>query len=124
MKYEDFTKDMQTEIANKIQDCLKKLGIHTSVEISSRETKPYGKIWVNVKSDTFNTSPVMFKNVWIDGCGIVEKDEEYDGTYNLTIALHYRWETFSGGYNGTELATVTFRMCDNDDYVRFMGFAL
>lgn len=123
MKYEDFTKDMQTEIANEIQNCLKKLGIHTSVGIFPKE-KSNGEIRVNVKSDTFNTSPVMFKKVFIDGYGTVEKDEEYDGTYNLTIALDYRWETFSGGYNGTELATVTFRMCDNDDYVRFMGFAL
>ena len=53
----------------------------------------------------------MFKSVNIEGTGYLT--EEKNGLYELSFVLDFRYETFTGGKNGTHLCNINFRVSDN-----------
>lgn len=83
---------------------------------------PEGEDRVKIETSSFQTTPVIFKRLWIDnsfGC-IVERqyDEKHKvkyTDYSTTISVNY--ETFSDGMNATTIFRVRLRVLDGRVYL-------
>lgn len=100
-------KNVLDYILNDVKLSLSRLGINT--ELSVEETSKGG---IKLQSNPFQTMPVLFKNLYIDGNVYVidSKDDEDSGFNYIRIDMNYRWETFNRGYNGTSLGYITYRV--------------
>ena len=101
------------DIAEGIERVLSRLGIHTTVSVA--EQKIYnGRYLVVVESDTFNTTPVIYKWVAVRGEGFITKEDD-DDMAKLTLSLDYHFKYFNGGENGVEIGNVVFRFMRGDE---------
>lgn len=97
---------IKKDIAENIERVLARLGIHTNVSVS--EEKIYdGRYLVTVESDTFNTTPVIYKWVLVRGEGFIGGDEN-GHTTKLILSLDYRFKYFDGGENGVKIGNAAF----------------
>lgn len=117
---------IEKDIAENIVRVLSRLGIRTNVSVS--EKKIYnGRYLVTVESDTFNTTPVIYKWVAVRGEGFITKEDD-DDMAKLTLSLDYRFKYFDGGENGVNIgnAAFFFRIGDeeNEGHAFFGGLTL
>ena len=110
MKISDFTENIREEIRTEIENCLMRFGINSKIHITDR-TLRNGETILKINSDSFQTQPCLFKSVNIEGTGHLTEDKE--GMYELFFVLDFRYETFTGGYNGTNFCNINFRVSDN-----------
>lgn len=66
-----------------------------------------GTEYLDITTNNIRMTPCVFKSLFINGEANVCKDE--DGNEVLWVGLLWRWKSFGGGFNGTELATVWMR---------------
>jgi len=86
---------------------LSRMGVQADFYLT--ELKIYdGRLLVKVKSTEFNTTPVLFKAIHVEGEGFVIRDKEHDGVLRLSINLSYRFNCFSGGENGANIGVCQF----------------
>lgn len=70
-----------------------------------------GAEYLDIATNNIRMTPCVFQSLFINGEARVCKDEE--GNEALWVGLSWRWKSFSGGSNGTELATVWMRKSFN-----------
>ena len=123
MKYEDFTEEMRNEIINATKNSLLKLGIDTSVRITSKVTRSNNE-FIRIDTDTFQTTPVIYKSVSVYGEGYVNPSCEIENGFDLCINLNYGFKYFKGGSNGVEIGQLRFRIFSDPMRICFIGFII
>ena len=121
MMFKDLTEEMRQEILNTIKDKLLKLGINTEVTIGAK-TIYNGKEMIFVESKPFNTTPVIYKSIKVDGSGFINMLD--NGDYALNIGLTYRFDYFNGGENGVDIGAIKFVIFPNTGRVANLGLVI
>lgn len=85
-----------------LRDELLKRGINVNLTVTSKGDK------ITISSSDFQTTPVLYKRLYITTTGVVTKEEVDKGgssfiRYSLPLRVHAKVETFGGGTNGIEL---------------------
>ena len=119
MKYNDLTETMRKEIANIVKTQLMKRGINVDVAISSKQTRS-GNEYVGVKTSPFQTTPVIYKEICIDGGGVFSEVEGREDVFTLALSLDFRMTYFTNAYNGVTLGTIFIRIFKDSGVVEFM----
>lgn len=107
------------QIAELIQIELLKRGFIVDVVCSQT-----GENCFKVKTTSFQTYPVLFKNICIKSSSAIfrENTNEKGNKYtDYFVRLFARYELFDGGTNGCELFTIEFRIFENWDKVRILS---
>ena len=112
MKYEDFTEEMRQDIIDATKTSLLKLGIDVDVTLEA-ETCRSDRDYINIETSKFNTTPVIYKSIIINGGGYIVEVEGNPDLFDLFIPLSYRFEYFSGGSNGVDIGTLHLRIFKN-----------
>lgn len=96
-----------------------RLGINT--QLSVVEEKDYaGNPYLKVCSTPFQTMPVMFKDITLEGNIYVEEDNRNEDAMKVTVRLNYRYHYFDGGSNGHPLGDCQFTV-DKDYWKNWDG---
>lgn len=94
-------------IEKSLKIIVSRLGIN--VDFYLNEKKIYdGRLMVSVKSTEFQTMPVIYKSINIEGSGFVVRDTDKQDTLHLSIPLSYHFDYFSGGTNGVDIGVCKF----------------
>lgn len=80
--------------------------------------------YINLETEPFQTVPVMFKKLMVSSFSThvskrkrSELKEGLEGDFiSVWISVHYSYESFSGGSNGTELFDINFNVFGDDSY--------
>lgn len=112
MKWSDLSEKVQKNVEEIITDGLLARGIRANV--TCWEAKD-GKL--KVVTDKFYTTPVIFKELYIEGTGYFSQTE--NGMDELEVSLAYRWQSFSGGFNGTSLCCIYILLSGYDARKRY-----
>lgn len=121
-KLQDKTKD---DIKKYIEVSLLHLGVNATITITPYQNRR-GEENVKVESTDIMCQPMIFKRVYVIGNLYFNKGEN-DEVYEIQVPLSYRFETFTGGSNGTELGTIVFNLYFSDSKYQsllFQGFTL
>lgn len=104
------------KIEDAINDELLKRGItvRAYVKVKTRRTRTK----IAIKSNQFNTTPVLFRTCQIIdfGSDITQPEEGKYGNFWVGVNVH--WELFSGGTNGTRLFHVMGNFDPNSDSIK------
>lgn len=119
MKYNELTETMRKEIANIVKTQLMKRGINVDVAIFSKPTRN-GNDFVGVKTSPFQTMPVIYKEIYIDGGGVFDKVEGREDVFVLALSLDFRMTYFTNAYNGVTLGTIFIRIFKDRGIAEFM----
>lgn len=105
MKATKLQKNVLEYIVSDLQMTINRLGINAT--LSTKIAKDYrGEEFVKIVSTPFQTMPVLFKEITIDGTiGTGEEDEK---NVEVGIRLNYAYTHFRGGGNGHELGIVRY----------------
>lgn len=107
MKAIELRKEVQEYILSELQNSVMRLGI--SAQLKLVVNKDYRGIeYLAIESEKFQTQPVMFKEVWLDG--VLEVLKEKEDAYEVYAKLDYNWRSFTGGTNGTDLGKCYFEV--------------
>lgn len=71
--------------------------------------------YIKVKTTTFQTTPALFKEVWIEGACYPISDSEKNAL-QMGYMFDYKWEGYNGGYNGVELGHMVLSVYCNEEY--------
>ena len=124
MKLQDFTEEMLNQISSDAKERLMLLGINAEVKVEVKFNRR-NEAHVELTTSSFNTMPVIYKSITVDGSASLESVDGRDDLSDLVFWLSYRFETFTGGFNGTPLGKLNFRVLDNSyDKVRCLGLEL
>lgn len=94
-------------VLKEVEVTMARLGVYTKFEYFM--TKDYrGDDVLKAKSEPFRITPMVFKEIWIEGTFFALNNEE--GEFELGINLGYHWKSFRGGSNGTELGTICYKV--------------
>ena len=101
-------KDIYEQIAELIRIELLKRGFIVNVTCTSNSDKS-----LKIETTTFQTTPVLFKKLWINnslGSWIkaVENKEKNITYIDFDTTLSVNYETFGGGFNSTVLFRISF----------------
>lgn len=126
MGFKDLTEEMKGEIVLAIENALFKLGINTCVELYSETYSHSSNEYIKIRTGGFQTTPVIYKEVSIDGCGILAevKGANNMNVYDLYLNLSYRFKYFNGGENGVDIGRVHFRVFFDTQRVGYCGFII
>lgn len=126
----DFTKEMLDVIEEATMTSLAKLGIHVSGVVLNIGKSRNGELYTRLKTSEFQTTPVIYKSVRVDGYGSLSdvENEKYkaDSVYELNIRLSYRFDYFNGGENGVDIGVLKFSVFEYNDRraIHFLGFTI
>ena len=121
MEQKDFTEQMRNDIISAAKNSFLKLGINAEVTIEFKEDR---SLRVKLTTSKFNTTPVLYKSIYVYGNAELTPVDGHDGIYDLFFFVDYMFETFSGGTNGTYLGKLKFRVFDCAKKVIFIGFEI
>ena len=124
MNINDFTDKMRQEISCAIKRSLLKLGIDVDVTLSHFHSMNDGQDYIKFHTTGFNTTPVIYKNVYVEGSGRLYDVNGYPNTYDLFINTDYRFILFCGGTNGVNIGAFHFRVFEGRERVSFLGFTI
>lgn len=119
MKYNELTETMRKEIANIVKTQLMKRGINVDVAIFGKQTRS-GSEFVGVKTSPFQTTPVIYKEICIEGGGSFDKVEGREDVFILALSLDFRMTYFTNAYNGVTLGTIFIRIFKDRGIAEFM----
>lgn len=91
------------------------------VDVTCTQTKENS---FKVKTSSFQTTPVLFKEVWIESWNVFIEDKENDKGVKYTdynISIHVCYEHFDGGRNGCSLFSIILRSFENWNRVRILS---
>lgn len=96
------TPELVDNLKELLRDELLKRGINVALTATSSKDK------VTISSSDFQTTPVLYKRLYIKTTGVITKEEVDKGgssfiRYSLPLRVYARVETFNGGTNGIEL---------------------
>lgn len=97
-------------IAKDITLSVTRLGINTRllvVEKKDYKNNPY----LVFESTPFQTTPMMFKEIKLEGNIYIREDETDDGFIYVIVDLDYRYNFFDGGSNGHKLGMCKYKIC-------------
>ena len=98
---------VQESILSELQNSIMRLGISAQLKLVVK--KDYrGEEYLSLESEKFQTQPVIFKEVWLDG--VISITEEKENAYEVCVRLEYNWRSFTGGTNGTDLGRCHFEV--------------
>lgn len=117
----DFTQEMYNDIIAAAKRSFVMLGINADVEVT-QDKKNKKALCLNTSK--FNTAPVVFQSIHINGLAELEDVEDNDKVKDLIFYLSYRFEYFNGGYNGAHLGALKFRVFVDNPQIRFVGFTI
>lgn len=125
MKTKDITDEMRQDIINYTKESLLKLGI--DVDVTLKEiTNCKGEVYLRIETSKFNTTPVIYKSIKVNGssplCHI--EDEDRDDVYDLSFSLYYDFEYFGGASNGVRIGFLNFRVFEKSMRVAFLGLTI
>ena len=80
--------------------------------------------YIKFKTEPFQTIPVIFKNILVDSFSTSvlkkPKSELREGVEReyiyVWISVHFSWELFNGGTNGTTIFDITFNIFGDTEY--------
>ena len=100
-------------IAKDIQAQCMRLGINAqfSTEVS---TNRWGDDVFEIKSTQFNTTPMIFKSIYVGSRVWICPVEDHANITKITVRLTYQYNLFDGGSNGTDLGTVEYAINTED----------
>lgn len=122
IKISDFPAEAYNEIIKAAKRSLIMVGVTANVHLNYKESR--GTEYLELKTDDFNTTPVIYENVRISGSAQLVKIAGLEGVLDLTFSLDYWFDTFGGGHNGTSLGELKFRVFEERKEVRFVGFLI
>ena len=99
-------------IAKDISISVARLGINTRflvVKKKDYKNDPY----LALESTPFQTMPMIFKDIKLEGRIFVNLSEEEDRIVNIRVSLEYSYHTFDGGYNGHQLGYLRYQVEKN-----------
>ncbi len=109
MKAIDLREEVKDYILSEVQRSVMRLGINAQLSYVIKHNYRKNEL-LTIESTKFQTMPMMFKELMLVGdIYIADNTEEKDYT-EITINLEYRYTSFRGGHNGTELGRITFRL--------------
>jgi hypothetical protein len=114
---------MRNEIINATKNSLSKLGIHTEVNLSARMTR-HNNEYIRIDTNPFQTTPVIYKSVFVFGESYVVPCDEIENSFDLFINLDYGFKYFKGGSNGVEIGQLRFRIFSDPMRIWFIGFTI
>lgn len=94
-----------TLLENDIKDVISRFGIDVNLYPAE-----YGFV-----SDTFKMTPKIFKDIRIKGCIMITEKKEH---LEVSVELNYRYNTYGGGSNGTEMCRIYYLV--NKDFEKCM----
>jgi hypothetical protein len=108
------TENQLSFVKEAIQDELLKRGI--TAKICKFEERNYK---LEVETESFQTYPVMFKKIHIYShlSGFSMILDKVEGATELYIGLSFRYTSFSGGSNGTDLMDLRFQFIQGSDSI-------
>ena len=107
MKAIELRKEVQEYILSELQNSVMRLGI--SAQLRTVVKKDYrGQEYLTLESEKFQTQPVIFKEVWLDG--VISVTGEKENAFEVCVRLDYNWKSFTGGTNGTDLGRCFFEV--------------
>ena len=124
MKFSELSPKNVSYISECVTTLLKRMCINADITMKAKTTR-FGDEVLDVHSSEIKVIPAMFNNVHIEGTGYLTKDDNVENCFDFKIFLNYRYESFSGGSNGTEIGVIKFRII-NDGFVdiRLTGMTL
>lgn len=110
MVTEVLSKRVLDYILNDIEFTISRLGISATLSLEERENYKHQKYEVLVSS-SFQTMPVLFKKIHIEG-DITVKDKEGAPDYYLQVrvSLCNYYTLLNGGSNGSELGCIVYEV--------------
>lgn len=125
MRISDFTEEMRDDIIRYAQRSLLKLGINdVDVILEVRKYSYTEDEYLLLETSEFNTTPVIYESIKIDGTGTLSPMKDHTNVYDLCITLGYRFILFSGGSNGAGIGTLNYRVFEESKRIAFLGFTI
>ena len=125
MRISDFTEEMRDDIIRYAKRSLLKLGINiVDVKLEVRKHSYTVDEYLRIETSEFNTTPVIYESIKIDGTGTLIPIKDHTDVYDLCISLGYRFKYFGGGKNGVDIGTLKFRVFDASKRIAFVGFIM
>ena len=117
------------EIQEKIQTMLSRLCINTEITITVKYNEYSQRVVVVLQSMEFNTVPVIFKSIHLEGRSqpVVETVDNGNGIFHrikFCFFISYRYEDFGHGTNGTDLGSVEFICLKDKNYSKLFTSGL
>lgn len=117
------------EIQENIQTMLSRLCINTEITLTVKYNEIAQGVVVVLQSTEFNTVPVIFKSVHLEGRSnpvveIVDNGHEIFHRIKFCFFISYRYEDFSHGTNGTDLGSVEFICLKDKKYSKLFTSGL
>ena len=117
------------EIQENIQMMLSRLCINTEITLTVKYNEIAQGVVVVLQSTEFNTVPVIFKSVHLEGRSnpvveIVDNGHEIFHRIKFCFFISYRYEDFSHGTNGTDLGSVEFICLKDKKYSKLFTSGL
>lgn len=113
MKYSEMQEENKQVIVRIVEQCLQRLGVFAKIQVTTKEIR--GKEYVEVRSEPFQTSPVIYRKVFVYGSGTIVQDSKDEGVYHLSISLSYGFKYFSGSENGVDIGNVMMKILRNKE---------
>ena len=108
MKQAELRQEIKDYILSEVQVSVMRLGINAQLMFVT--DKDYrGNEYIKIESSKFQTMPMMFKEIWIEG-RVTVIDSEDEGKQEVSISLEYHWQSFRGGSNGTDIGYIYFEV--------------
>ena len=117
------------EIQENIQTMLSRLCINTEITLTVKYNEIAQGVVVVLQSTEFNTVPVIFKSIHLEGRSnpvveIVDNGHEIFHRIKFCFFISYRYEDFSHGTNGTDLGSVEFICLKDKKYLKLFTSGL
>jgi hypothetical protein len=101
------TLSQQSEIKEFIQTQLLRRGVSAPITLFKEAIARNGDSHFQLASEPFQTTPVMFKSIKVEEFGsFIWKHDKHEGYHYFSIRIHFRYELFDGGSNGTNFFNV------------------
>ena len=107
MKATELRTEVKEYILSELQTSVMRLGINTQLNLVVKKDYRGGE-YLALESEKFQTQPVIFKEVWLEGT--ISVIDEKEKAYEVCVRLEYNWRSFTGGTNGTDLGRCHFEV--------------
>lgn len=97
-------------IVKDIKVSVSRLGINTNFSLVEDKEYTTGRPYLKVVSTPFQTMPVIFKEINLEGDFYARPSMKDDETIEVVICLEYRYSCFDGGSNGHRLGNFKYEV--------------
>ena len=117
------------EIREQIQTMMSRLCINTEITFTVKYNEYSQRVVVVLQSTEFNTVPVIFKSIHLEGRSqpvveTIDNGNEIFYRIKFCFSISYRYEDFGHGTNGTDLGSVEFICLKEQNYTNLFTSGL